>query len=151
MFLFSPMNMLPNGWRTEAYLASSLSLPVSKKCLAQDLGVCQCDKNPSRCSACWAVGLRCAGNSHAEPPWSGASQLLGYWAMDPAWGHVAFPTDPKQQVLTVAEENLWFINGEFSCVTFISRSRQLRKVSFWQNYCGYLTLKYKLQDGLWNK
>lgn len=96
MFLLSPMNMLPNSWRTEVCLAPSLIPPVSQKCLAQDWECVSGWQKPKQCSACWVVELSCAGNSHAEPAWSGASQLLGYWDMDPAWGHVASPTDPKQ-------------------------------------------------------
>lgn len=81
---------LRSGW-------PHLSVPLClRNVWPRTVNVCQGDKNPSRCSACWAVGLSYTGNSHAEPAWSGASQLLGFWAMDSAWGHVTSLTGPKQ-------------------------------------------------------
>lgn len=153
MLLFSPMNILPNDWRTEVCLAPSLNPPVSEKHLAQD---CECMsgwQKPKQMECLLSAGTevcrqvpRRASLVRSFPaPW-----LQSY---GPCLGScdLSHRSQTTLLVLTVAEENLWFMNGEFICVAFSCRASQLRKVSFWQNYCGYLTSKNKIQVGLWNK
>lgn len=135
-----------------------LSGPISQSCL--------CLRNvwPSSVNVC--QGDKTQADVVLVEPWD--------------WGVQATPmqSQPGQELPSSLATELWTLpgvmqplpqipnntSGAYSCRRKLSvyewriqlcgihlQSQPAQKVGFWQNHRGYLTLKYKIQVGLWNK